>query len=400
MNRYSLLTFLILSSGIYPLNAQESALKIESQTANYDGHNITLHGDVLVENDLAKMEAQQIELVCQSVDDSKEYLLKLRGNVKITLPQGGQLTSASAEIDCRERLGKFYSGETQQEVVFTDARIDKQGKPVSFTVKGQQMFIQLEPANSKAALRSLTAEGKVTAIYNDLLTATADRAVYENGRIQFCPKNPQGLCKVTLKDIGTLINNQEIVLSQSSQPLFQATGNSTFSVKNGADNSLTCDGIVALDSSAKVLTMQPSEESQLVFRDGMGEIHGDALTMHYALGQDTLLHPQKMLLKGHVRLLTRSAIDPEKPQAFFEYILADQMEYSPDTKEADLIAYHPHRVLLYDRVNHLQVSAPQLKLKRDQRTQKETFEGIGDVRFRFTEEEAAQFRMYGMREEK
>lgn len=474
-NRFACITLFSMTCMIDVLLGQESALKIESQMANYDGQVMKLSGNVLVENDLARMEAQQIELTCQSIDNSKEYLLKLQGKVKISLPQGGSLTSALAEIDCRERQGKFYSDETQQEVVYTDTKMDKQGLPISLRVKSHQMTIQLgtSQTSTKAALHSLIAQGNATATYNDTFTVTGEDAIYENETIVFRPKDSEGFCQVThisgdiiqaqqidintsqksfsflrpkgvlhpsfgkkshpyridfscdrlhwddnlhqlrlsdnnvvhLQGIGTLINDQEMLLSQLSQngeliqPIFQAKGKTTLSyTKNEVDNSLTCDGLITVDSKEKILVMKPEGDHQIIFRDPMGEIRGNLLAIEYALGQDKILHPEKMTLKGDVRLLNRSALDPEKPQAFFEYILADQMEYIPDTKEVHLTAYHPHRVLLYDRVNHLQVSAPEIKLRRNQQTQKDSFEGIGDVRFNFTEEEAAQLRAHGMNE--
>jgi hypothetical protein len=81
------------------------------------------------------------------------------------------------------------------------------------------------------------------------------------------------------------------------------------------------------------------------------------------------------------------AIEPGKTKAFLEYALADVVEYSPQTKEVQLSALNKGRVLFFDKVNNLQISAPALKIKRDAVTQKDSIQGVGDVRFNFVKHE-------------
>jgi len=57
-------------------------------------------------------------------------------------------------------------------------------------------------------------------------------------------------------------------------------------------------------------------------------------------------------------------------------------------------------VLFYDKINNLQVSAPEIKMQRDKQTKKQQFQGIGDVRFHFVEKEYQQLRKRFLLEKK
>ena len=52
-----------------------------------------------------------------------------------------------------------------------------------------------------------------------------------------------------------------------------------------------------------------------------------------------------------------------------------------------LYANEEQRVLFYDRLNKVQVSAPAVNIRRDGTTGKEAVQGMGDVRFTFADEE-------------
>src|SRR5262249_30835599 len=74
-----------------------------------------------------------------------------------------------------------------------------------------------------------------------------------------------------------------------------------------------------------------------------------------------------------------------------QYALADRVEYFPKNQEALFSTKGSgRRVLYYDTANDMQVSAPALRIKRDQVTHKDSVKGIGDVRFNFVEHEIDQ----------
>ena len=59
-----------------------------------------------------------------------------------------------------------------------------------------------------------------------------------------------------------------------------------------------------------------------------------------------------------------------------------------------LSASEGNRVLLFDKVNNIQMSAPSLKIQHDPSSQKELIKGMGDVRFTFLEKELAQVKQH------
>jgi len=63
-----------------------------------------------------------------------------------------------------------------------------------------------------------------------------------------------------------------------------------------------------------------------------------------------------------------------------------------DSQEMILKANRNARVLFYDKVNNIQVSADTLKVNRDPHTNKESIKGTGDVRFTFVQQELDQLR--------
>ena len=78
----------------------------------------------------------------------------------------------------------------------------------------------------------------------------------------------------------------------------------------------------------------------------------------------------------------------EEDRDLHQYAIADIVEYVPKTMEMSFFSSNNRRVLFFDKVNNIQVSAPALKIKRDAATKKDTIKGMGDVRFSFAENEA------------
>lgn len=164
-------------------------------------------------------------------------------------------------------------------------------------------------------------------------------------------------------------------------------------------HTLTCYGkAVVLHDQLKTILESPCDDKgnvikgkQVYFQDDMGEIYADKLTILYTMieGEAT---PSKLILEGHVRILNQGAIDPEKTKAFLEYALADRVEYSPQAKEITLSASPKRRVLFFDRINNLQVSASSLKIRRDEATKKELVQGQGNVRFSFVKHELEEMK--------
>lgn len=169
--------------------------------------------------------------------------------------------------------------------------------------------------------------------------------------------------------------------------------------EHGTAQTLTCHGTARINHKDFQLTMtSPTDnqgnvlkDKQVLFQDEMGEILADKLTLYYAMENQTFT-PSKLVLESHVRLKNHGAIDPAKTKIFLEYALADILEYIPKTKELILSAIDKKRVLFFDRINNLQVSAPALKVYRNGQSQEPEIQGVGDVRFKFVKRELNEIR--------
>lgn len=204
-------------------------------------------------------------------------------------------------------------------------------------------------------------------------------------------------------ELGTLTSDRDVqikqrVLNKKKQlDTIESHGNTTLRYmepEKQLAHILTCHGKVLVDHKNLVTTMESPRDAQgnvlegkkVSFHDHMGEIYADKLTIHYAK-QENSLKPTALKLEGNVHLLNRTAIDSENKTDFMQYALADTVEYTTQAKEISLSAHTGNRVLFFDRVNNLQVSAPALKIRRDEATQKESIQGIGNVRFSFQKQE-------------
>ena len=162
---------------------------------------------------------------------------------------------------------------------------------------------------------------------------------------------------------------------------------------------ITSHGKLIVDHPNLLITMVSPRDShgmimegqQVFFQDPMGEIYADQANIQYNWADKALI-PGKMTLSGHVRFLDSSSAQNGIHSPLSKYALSDKLEYFPDLQEAIFTADKGSRVLFYSKANDLQVSAPALKIRRDEITKKESIKGIGDVRFSFIEHEFEQLK--------
>lgn len=209
--------------------------------------------------------------------------------------------------------------------------------------------------------------------------------------------------------LGTLATNEQIQFFQDNTTgqlkTISSKGNTTLhhvDKKTGLAHTLNCYGTVVIDHSQLTTTMDSPKDAQdnvlegkqVTFKDSLGEILADKMTITYALNEDSSPIPKKFVLEGHVRILNQRPIESNQAKTYLEYALADCVEYLPEAKEVTLSANGKGRVLFYDKINHLEISAPALKVHRDQITKKESVRGVGHVRFKFIKEELQRMQHY------
>jgi len=488
---FPFLTVIILLNAAVGYSENDPMI-INSGKAEFNGKEISLSGHVVVEHDLGSLEANQMTLVPEKMNEKIQAKhLSLKEDVNIALKNAGKLSCHLAEIDFSNLTGKFYGGANQEFVAYTEFFADKNGESVPLVVKSREMIMQIaqendEPNHStKTSVSNINAEKEVTVNYNNDFMASADQASYQ--RVKCCDDQDQknkhlaglitlraneehGVCQITNRN-GDMITSDNLCIDTNQRQLFFAYPKGALytaqnkDVRNRIDFSsdtmtwedkvnsltlrenvvihqnglgtlvsdkdvkinqetvdgkkqlntilssgktvirymeqdkeiahiLTCHGQVCVDNKQLKTTMDsPSamsgkilRENQVSFQDPMGDIFADKLIIDY-INTDNNLKPVKITLEGNVHILNRCSVDAENKSDFIQYAIADSVEYTPQAKEITLKANPNSRVLFLDKVNNLQVSAPALKIRRDETTKKESIQGIGNVRFTFVKKE-------------
>jgi lipopolysaccharide export system protein LptA len=177
--------------------------------------------------------------------------------------------------------------------------------------------------------------------------------------------------------------------------------------QKGITHKIVCHGPLHIDHEHSTALLQSpvgadgkiAEEQQVFFEDLMGEFYADEVLVNYAYREQNLI-PTNLTLKGHVRLFNRFDGHLTESASVLQYALADKLEYNPDTKEILLSSDSGNRVLFFDQVNQINMSAPSVKLKRDPVTRKGMIQGQGDVRFTFATHEFDQIKKHFKIEDK
>jgi len=169
----------------------------------------------------------------------------------------------------------------------------------------------------------------------------------------------------------------------------------------GKEHELTCYGTARVDPEKQMATLESPLNSagevddarQVAFRDERGEIYADAVFLDFAVDDDQVT-PAKLTIAGNVKVLNREALDPELDSTVLQFAVADVVEYIPETETMYMYGQEGRRVLFYDRINRVQVSAPAINVRRDAKTGKTSYEGVGDVRFTFIDHERDKLRYH------
>lgn len=157
-------------------------------------------------------------------------------------------------------------------------------------------------------------------------------------------------------------------------------------------HTLKCFGTLTIDpermtvwfTSPKEADGSIKKEHQIAYEDILGTITSDKATMTYANFEGEV-KPSKLVAEGDVQITNRFAPSKELQESYAQYVLADKAEIFVESKEAFLSS--ADRVLLFDKINRLELSAPAVKIKRNEATKKESIQGIGDARFVFVDHE-------------
>lgn len=453
---------------------------IDANRTTYDGKKLILEGEVLVENELGKINARYVELIpsAQNKKTSVDRLL-MKDNVSLVLNDGGKLSCQIAEVNYLTREGVFRSENEEAPVIYNDP-LDHKSKPLELKCLHMTVTLSNERLNSaefQANIQTVLAKDHVAIYLPNDLVAYADNAIYkrlidqsiENGipgiivlyadaenkrcalnnnlgdsitattftidtlkRTITCAQPDGNICSRNEKhreqihftsDLLTWDNDQQILTlskhvvveqptlgkltSEGSIEIYQdkeskekqlkrieSTGESTYLYQDDHQklHTLHCSGKVTVDhQNLQVLLESPHEENgeileekQVRFVDHLGEVFADRISIYYLLNDQSPM-PSKIILEGHVRLMNKG--ENAQKNKHSQFALADTVEYSLEKEELILKSLGKGRVLFFDKLHNLQVSAPSLICKRDGNGSEPSFKGLGDVRFSFLKQE-------------
>lgn len=312
--------------------------------------------------------------------------VQLMDAVTINTDDGLQLDCVKADFDLAKMSGVF-KGIAGAPAVF------KSGNITQGTIKGREM--QVDTLDGRVDV--LRVYGNVEGQLENQFSVTSHYAEYhapnkENeDYLVFQEKvhfDHPTLSQLDVDSFARVDWNKD-ALGKKQIKLIQTTGHTHLKIldERGGFRIVEGDGPVTIDYAAKTAVMEksPVKGKQILIKDSLGKIFADKFKATFK-EQDQKLLFSEIHLDGHVKM--HNGLSDSKVNGLLDqYIISDHAVYSPQTKAVYLEARKGKRVLLYDRVNNLKISAGAMKLQRDVNTQKDEIQGIGDVRFTLVERE-------------
>ena len=448
-------------------------LEIRSGSAEYNGREIWLKGDVHVQHSLGEIKAKNLVVSSPEAGERRLNLslLKMEGDVSIEMHKGVQLECQQARVDSVALQGNFEGNSQAPDVVYTHL---KAGDPSALKIKARRMQLTLARENQSKMLLvgEVSAEEQIEAFHQQL-QLKADRADYKRlSPDETAPKGsllltayPESFCKVK-KESGEEIRaksmrynlaTQQLTLTQAEGILMAGVGEwihfradeilwepnrhtlrlrgavqlsqeARFTLKtdhelevvqssqgiktlfSSHDTEMTYwEGHAALShkvmvygpvmidheqlkvwlSSPKTTQGETVADKQVYLEDSFGDMYADEVRLQLKR-QGKQLELGEVVLEGAVKILNRFDGHLQESSSVLHYALADQVDYRPELNEIMLSSAPGKRVLFLDKVNKVQMSAPQLKIIRGETQDQTVIQGMGDVRFTFIEAELNQ----------
>lgn len=405
---------------VFSLSGQEQVVEVSSGEAFFDGKEMVLLGQVDAEHGIGKVSAKKLGIVFSP--EGKSYLLNIYDDIHIVFQRGGEVFCQNAQVDYTALKSTFKGNECFPEVIFR--------KGTEFEMTSKEVSLQLEKIEGvgKFDITTLQAEGGITLKYDDHYMLEGKSATYDHHssvvvlegspcqltqidaqskRLAFSANQMKwnslsgvldlrGEIQATYGDSLTLSGADEISLVQMKeevQGLFSslsASGKIELLHENESKQirrKILCPGQVTINHLTKEVFLSADSETQVCIQDFLGEMYADKIHMTYQFEEDQF-DPLKIVLEGHIRIKNICEASEEATQ----FIIADRVEIHPKANEMFLFGEGATRVLLDDRLNQMQLSAPAMKIVYDPVLKKERVEGIGVVRFVFVDQEVQKLK--------
>jgi hypothetical protein len=164
--------------------------------------------------------------------------------------------------------------------------------------------------------------------------------------------------------------------------------------QKGYSHYLNCYGPLKMDYETQQILMNSSqmENKQVHFSNLMGDIFADSAILTYQK-EGSRFVPLSLYMQGSVKVINRFNGHEKESGLELQNILADTITYFFEKKEMHLSSHSPNRVLLFDRINNMQMSAPAFIVTHDE-SYRPTVKGVGKTRLKFAERELQQMKYY------
>gem|GEM_PF-2128159 len=389
---------------------KEDSMVIESGEAQYDGKHIALFGQVVVQHGWGEISARRLSAHLPSGRGKKRKhgFLRVSEEVHIQLKGGGQFFCQQGELDEGKMEGVFSGNATSPEVIYLNpGRGNLPGETASapFELNSHHMILKLARETSPSSssrhilIKEIEAHQHVRMRYDHDYLLLADDAVYQHMPIVASP-NRGGLLTLTARDVLSpcqIITSQgdhlyaeriEVNTIERTLGLSRPTGTLRMPCQEGPPKTLEFSANELFwDHQQQYLRLKGEVR---VFQKGLlnlkTDINADRVCLSYQSENQQFIF-KKITLEGDVCLMSRPDGSIKESGLISHCALADRVECFPEEREMILTGENGNRVLFFDQVNHVQMSAPSLKVHEDMTTKKETIQGLGDVRFTFLERE-------------
>lgn len=251
-------------------------------------------------------------------------------------------------------------------------------------LKGTYGEIFADEAEIPIARKEGTLQGHVEMRFPDGMILTCGFAQFDgNGRKAHfsdgvAVNNPDGT-RLTAETMSLVVGNAANE-ERLTQGILSLTANGNVSLSRGHLWLLTADTAIYDKGRGKIeFSMEEKSDAYLFLKDSRGKVYA-----RHAIF-DTL--SQECLLTGDVKMIHREG-------ALEQYALADRVKMIKGEKEIRFFSDFGRRVLFYDKINKLQMSAPEISVMKDPLKNKNIVKGKGKVRFHFKDEEYERLRQY------
>lgn len=206
--------------------------------------------------------------------------------------------------------------------------------------------------------------------------------------------------KIEAPKIASLVNDDRLSLKWSDvdgkRVLTRITSSGKSKIQRYDEDGDACfivedEGVTHYDINAGRVSFSSNDDKEIHYYDRLGHVFGRELFAD--LPPNTIAFaPQKVYLNRNVKLLTGVIVVEGEVQGATQYVLADSLVLEPKANTLVMESDEKNRVLFCDRMNHMQMSAPKLVMKKSPGLERPTVKGIGDVRFRLMEQELEQIK--------